>query len=63
MKLNGILISSFVLIISACEKPAEVMNKNATLEATVGYYLAEMAAGGEVDPSGFVLSNPSCSMI
>jgi len=46
------------IFLGSCSKPTEGQI-NAALDATVGYFSEEAAIGGEVDPTGFVLTDPN----
>jgi hypothetical protein len=47
-----------IIFLFSCSNPTEIQHNNARLEGTVVYFVEEMAIGGEVDPSGFILTDP-----
>jgi hypothetical protein len=55
MKQVYVLIATTAAFLLSCSKPTEVQSDGAKLDATVGYFLSEVAVGGELDPSGFTL--------
>ena len=59
--MKQIFFSILLLVIScsACSKPTENSNgsSSAKVEATVNHQRSEAAIGGEVDPTGFILTD------
>ncbi len=58
MKWIPIYFGIIILFLISCSHPTAIQTNNARLEGIVVYFIEEMAIGGEVDPSGFVLKDP-----